>query len=103
MIRKDAAGNPRREGGDNRDIKEGGSAADRSTVGAGRGHGTGDDVNDGNDAQSETKQHDVQGQQGRDNIWDRGRDGRGGNIGVSGHRGSTTSRRGRQREGDGVN
>ena len=41
LIRKDAVGNPRREGGDNRDINEGGSAADRSTVGAGRGRGTG--------------------------------------------------------------
>ena len=41
LIRKEAAGNPRREGGSNRDINEGGSAADRSTVGAGRGRGTG--------------------------------------------------------------
>ena len=41
LIRKDAAGNPRREGGDNRDINEGGNAADRPPMGAGRGRGNG--------------------------------------------------------------
>ena len=45
----------------------------------------------------------MQGQQGRDNIRGRGQDGRGGNIGVRGRRGGTTSRGGRQKGGGGAN